>query len=415
MNIKLRAQSAGDRFFYACCFFVIAMPFSISINNLSIFVLCIGWIFEKISSKEIKKTFLKGDLFSIAALFVVYLCSLAYTQNLDDGWRRVETKLGLIAFPILLSNAVLNRNHANQILKVFLISLVVISCALLALAAFRYTNSHSLSEFFYHQLTSPLGLNAIYFAYYWCLACFFLVLSRPFPTKMLFLLLMFSGVMIILLSALAVSAFLVVFIACFGTWTVIKSSASFKLTFFYIAVLLTLGAFTYSFSGMKQKIDRINSMNYEMEFEDFKWNSITIRLAMWQCALPIIVENFVLGSGIGDENDQLQDSYRKHNFKEGIRCNYNVHNQYLSTSLSVGAIGLFTLLALLVLPLYSSIKNSDWLLFSFLVMISFSFLSENVLSTQKGVAFFSFFYSLLLVTMPKQDSKISSRFFSKIL
>ena len=106
-----------------------------------------------------------------------------------------------------------------------------------------------------------------------------------------------------------------------------------------------------------------------------------------KCAAPVIANHLFIGVGIGDENQELQRSFER-KFREGIRCNYDVHNQYLSTWMSIGIIGLVVLAGSLIQPAWLAFTIS-WLMLSFIAMTSVSFATE-LLSSQKGIVFFRF-------------------------
>jgi O-antigen ligase len=141
-----------------------------------------------------------------------------------------------------------------------------------------------------------------------------------------------------------------------------------------------------------------------MDDPDSAWNSLTIRLAKWRCSSDVIVENPWFGVGTGDEVDELLKSYKRNNFLEGIRCRYNSHNQYLSVLIAVGLTGLLIFIFVLLLPFVHGYKKNDHILVGFIILITIFFWTENVLSVQKGVVFFSFFYALLIKKTNNPDT-----------
>ncbi|MBR6776092.1 MAG: hypothetical protein IKM23_10360, partial [Bacteroidales bacterium] len=75
----------------------------------------------------------------------------------------------------------------------------------------------------------------------------------------------------------------------------------------------------------------------------------------------------------------------------------NAHNQFSDTIIAVGVIGLLLLLTFFAYPIYLWIKNKnfDIVFFSLLLIIAFNSLFESVLERQMGIMFFVFFYFLL--------------------
>lgn len=106
--------------------------------------------------------------------------------------------------------------------------------------------------------------------------------------------------------------------------------------------------------------------------------------------------NFFIGDGIGDSQQRLYDTYLKHQYIEYYNNKYNAHNQYLEILVSNGIIGLFYLVAVLLIPLYYSIKQKKTLYTLFIISISLAFITESWLNTNKGVVLYSFFNSLFI-------------------
>lgn len=83
--------------------------------------------------------------------------------------------------------------------------------------------------------------------------------------------------------------------------------------------------------------------------------------------------------------------------KHCIKHELNAHNQFSDTIIAVGVIGLILLLSFFIYPIFLWIKNKnfDIVFFSLLLIIAFNSLFESVLERQMGIMFFVFFYFLL--------------------
>lgn len=75
-----------------------------------------------------------------------------------------------------------------------------------------------------------------------------------------------------------------------------------------------------------------------------------------------------------------------------IENKLNVHNQFLETMLGQGLPGITLLFLLFFVGLIHSIKNKNWLFFTFILLVGFNYLFESMLNTQAGVVFFGFFF-----------------------
>ncbi len=384
-------------FTYSCLLFVLTLPLPILFNNFAIAVLVLTWLFGSTLHSKWKTLKEHRSAHWIFMLYAFYILSLLYTTNKEEGWARLETKLSLFALPFMVLSSPLKKNEIKSVLFFFVYAMIGIGVFLIGIAIVRYFKTEVTDHFFYHQLTEPLGLHAIYFANYLCLGVLVLIFCGFLKNKTIDIaLLIISVILIIMLSALSVTGYLIV-LSIMGIWLFFRKNLSLpkaiisaSLSIVFISMLIFL------VPRMREKIKQIDQLDYKMDDPDYAWNSITLRLAMWQSALPVISKNPVIGVGVGDENQILQESYSKFDFKEGIRCNYNVHNQYLSTWMAIGIIGLMLLICMIFFPALNAFRTNDWLFFSFLVLMAFSFFTENFLSVQKGVIFFSFFYALLL-------------------
>ena len=85
------------------------------------------------------------------------------------------------------------------------------------------------------------------------------------------------------------------------------------------------------------------------------------------------------------------------NIRVSINGEYNAHNQFSDTIIAVGVIGLLLLLTFFAYPIILWIKNKnfDIVFFSLLLIVAFNSLFESVLERQMGIMFFVFFYFLL--------------------
>lgn len=124
-------------------------------------------------------------------------------------------------------------------------------------------------------------------------------------------------------------------------------------------------------------------------------NSVVMRLEFWKVARAVIAENFWLGVGTGDGKEEMQEMYRKTNSVLNREWRLGSHNEFLSTWVKTGLIGFLIFILALISPLFIR-KNWNFLYISFFMVAVLSFVAENTLETQPGVAFYGFFNSWLL-------------------
>ena len=162
-----------------------------------------------------------------------------------------------------------------------------------------------------------------------------------------------------------------------------------------ILILIGLSLSIIAFSN-KQLRQNLKESVHLMEGSELNQDS-DIRLLLWKSGFEIFKENPWFGVGTGDISEELLKKYEKYGLDLANNHHYNVHNQYLDIAIKFGIIGLAIFLSWMVYLFYISIKNKQFLLFYFTLILILNFFFENMLNLIAGVSFFAFFYSLLYV------------------
>jgi O-antigen ligase len=122
--------------------------------------------------------------------------------------------------------------------------------------------------------------------------------------------------------------------------------------------------------------------------------SILTRIVVWDIASQTLIKN-PLGVGTGDVKDVLIERYGELGLTKMKRQKLNPHNQFLQTGVSIGLIGVLSLISLFLLTFYRGIKTKNSLLSIFSVMIIVNMLFESFLEVQAGIVFTALFLFLL--------------------
>jgi O-antigen ligase len=145
---------------------------------------------------------------------------------------------------------------------------------------------------------------------------------------------------------------------------------------------------------MPQVFDRFYSIKEVIQAEKMEdishWNGTTLRLQIFYASEEIIKENFWLGVSPGDTKDELMIKYEKYGFRHAIERNYEAHNQFVQTFIGLGIFGLIILLLIFILPFVYAIRNMDFILFCFIIMVFLLCMFESMLQKQAGVMFIVF-------------------------
>lgn len=123
-----------------------------------------------------------------------------------------------------------------------------------------------------------------------------------------------------------------------------------------------------------------------------------IRIIMWAVTTELIMEH-PFGVGTGNVDEYLTKRLNDFGLTQVSKMEYNPHNQYLQTTLEIGFIGLLLLVFMIVSALWFAWKNKSYVLFILVAGLAFNCLFESMLQRQSGVVFYSFWISLLIVSI----------------
>ncbi len=147
-------------------------------------------------------------------------------------------------------------------------------------------------------------------------------------------------------------------------------------------------------------ISRLQSLMFEvdgyLEGVNASGNSLAQRLEYWKISKEIINENILIGHGTGDVQDAFIEKYQTLGTKLDKKFRLRSHNQYLSTAIALGVLGLILLLFFMVYPVKFGFQQRNYFYLICLCISLLSFFSEDTLETQDGVFFFAFLTNFFL-------------------
>ncbi len=159
-------------------------------------------------------------------------------------------------------------------------------------------------------------------------------------------------------------------------------------------------------SGIKK---RIKDIAWEIRVYHFggdpSGHSLTMRLEFWKAGIHLIKNNFWIGVGTGDIQDEYLIAYEEIKTKLSKEWRFVAHNQYIRIFVLFGVVGFAYFLFFLLYPAIYLVKFRDLLYVSFLFIVLMSMLNEDTLESQTGVTFFALFNCILLF----HDYKVISR------
>lgn len=148
---------------------------------------------------------------------------------------------------------------------------------------------------------------------------------------------------------------------------------------------------------------RVKEIIYEVltyrENIDPNGHSIIQRMYYLNAGLALFNQNLLLGASKGDELAAYHKLYSDNNSLLKIENQLRAHNQFLSFFVCFGVIGGLLIIIGIVQP-FLALKKHLYTL-AFLGFGLLSFITDDVLDTQAGVTFFSFFYCFFLFNTTK--------------
>ena len=392
----------------------VTLPFGNNLNSRAILAFCLI-AFLSNNLKE-KLSYLKANTKSWIFPLAYYLFA-AISHYWDESPHKslsyLETSASLLVFPIILTClGPLNRESIKRIIVIFAITNILAALYCTWQAYLEYKATDYINVFFYHHISKHINISAIYFStycvfsivalYYYCFIQESRILAKVFA---------FLGILILTAFTILLSSKMFIFLLYIsGIGICLYSFLKFRqnrLRPLIIGVLLiVIPILMLRLPYVYARITETHPKQY-VGIEDDQ-NGFAVRGLLWEKSWKLIKERPLLGWGYYAGLDELRNEYRKAGFEEGVKQNYNSHNQYLYTWLSFGIPGLILLLTFLLQFLLATYKKREFLGVYIILLFMMAMLTDCMLEIQKGIVFLMFFGGLFVFNAFPSGSKNSS-------
>lgn len=396
--------------FYGLTGVAIFLPWRAHYTNIFVVASGVLWLLYIRQNRRHFSRNVFGFILLLTSIYIVEVIGMTYTENVEYGFHRLESKLALIVFPFVILASGINRYHIDRILGVFTIS-TFFACAYCVWVALLDIDERDkpLSSLFQDQeyanvmLTEPINsLHPTFLTLFICLAVFSIVTYLRHKRKHYWLFLviaLFLGFSFLLASRAGYVALLCTMILIGFSFIGLK-----RKLLLTIYTLVIVGGFFLSITAVPTLKERLVKTVLEADISQEQMNSVSYHLKSWTCSVESWLDGHVIfGYGTGDEVITINKCYKQKNW---IEYGHDAHNEFLSSLVKHGLMGLIVLAAMLFYPCYLSVKFRDLRYFSFLVIILICFLSESMLRGQTGLVFFTFFNTLFLKDMLLENGVI---------
>lgn len=339
--------------------------------------------------------------FLLSAPFLFYVVSLAYSSDWTTGYKYVERTMLLMILPWILY---LNRATISELsLRKTLVYFSFIATGLTLYSLFSLVVHDTFRKAFeavdaYYWIRTDLeeisGLHPTYFSLILALALFsvfYEIKKKTLRGKWLVLALLAAVVLV--LGLLVASSKMILMCAFIGSIVIFGQGLSFKAILVRFGLLASALALLVLFvRPLRERVSTLFVAAAEAGVEEN--NPDSLRKGIYKSGFEAIGENIWFGTGIGDYQRALNSKYEKYGYEIPLKRSFNTHNQYLQIWLSVGIFPfILFVLSLLAQFLVAWVSRSS-LHLAFVVMMSLSFLTENVLARQDGIFVYAFFSSM---------------------
>lgn len=410
--------------FYLTSLLAFFIPIHYKIPPVIIVLLVLNWL---INPSNIKKTInhIKSNyaLLSLVLFFLLYAVGMFFSNNIHFGLKVLETNLSLILLPLIyLAYTSKTKEKIETYLKFFVTGSIVYTILCFGYATYAffkpvYTDLYGVMydlgfNYFFYSYVS-LFFHPSYTAMF-SLFALFIISTGLIQKKILFNWKILISIILLVVFVLLLSSksgwLGLILLSLYVFWNLISKKQILKVLYILIPlvslfILLNI-LYTPSFSKRIPKVDNIknalNEKNKDNKEVTTGGDGNAARVLIWKASLELFSDN-ILGLGTGDAKELLLEKYQQKGMSTEYKYQLNCHNQYLSTGLSIGILGLILLLGMLFYSLFQSIKYNQIVLGGFIILVSFNFLFESMLETQKGIVFFSFFYVLLCLSYIKPN------------
>jgi hypothetical protein len=382
---------------------LLSLPFDRFYSHLILISLTIHTLIN-LNKKDIKPVFTFTNLILQSVFFVTVIGTL-YTINKTQAFNEWSRQVVILLVPIIFCLNTLDlKKYRNNLLLVFALGCTA-TILYLYVQVFITIKFYHLpvsavfsSAFTNHNFSEPIDMHATFFSMQIAVALVYLlyallketaVITKIFYLGCCFVLMagilqlssksVFAGLLIIVNVALP-------YFLLTGRVRIKYITVAASLSALIITVIYNIDDFkTHYITDLKKDLSKASS------------NELTDpRLARWGVALQLAAQAPVVGHGSGSEIQLLKERFFQHKFYRSYLHGLNAHNQFISFFIKTGIWGALVYFAILIFGFRMAISKNDLLLFSFMVIITAVSFSENYLDVDKGVFFYSLFYSLFI-------------------
>lgn len=402
--------------YYLLMLLLLSLPFNLFYSHLFLIGLALHTIIQ------IRKTTIKPLLtranFALAAVFFVTLLSIIYTTNKPEAFTELGRQVTILLTPLIFCfNPLDLKKYRHKFLLVFSFGYTITITYLFLQALFTIKYYHlplkalASPAFTNHNFSEPLEIHATFFSMQIAIALVYLLyvlVRETVKTRKLFWLtccgILAMGILQLSSKSIFIALLLIINIAL--PLFILKGRNRFRFMAISAALFIVVMAGIYTRDTFKERyvteLKKDLSQSTDAELTD-------PRLARWSVAISVGAQSPVIGHGAGTEIGLLKDPFFDHQFYRSYLAGLNAHNQFISFFIKSGIVGLMVYLCVLAFGIRAAVAKCDLMLMAFMAIITAVSFSENYLDVDKGIFFYSVFFSLLIFSASSETTAIHAK------
>lgn len=367
-------------------------------------------------SQKSYQTIFKKELINILVLSSYYLScivSFFFIEEKKLAFSFLEKNIAFFIFPffLIMNQRLIFRDTLRKTLYLFVLSNLILALYIWGVIFSKgFLTSMQMDTYYNPVIRNYFAdLSEIHLPYLGILFVFssLLVLRDLLSKKLKFNWILVAkclAIGLLLFSVIAFAARLALLIFLFVSFYIVFTRTTYLGKFIFLISIFALCLIAISLPSSKKRIDEILYAKMELPNKNQKSEEVNFRYGIYNCVNKVLKENWLLGVGPGNVQNELNKCYASYTYKnydDYSNIEYNSHNQYLDIWLKYGIFGLIFFLFFLCW----GIKNSNENYGVFLFIIVIAMLTENIFNRQVGVIFFTFFNSLFFINRTNNFEK----------
>ena len=341
------------------------------------YILFFLWVLEGGMKKKIEKIKKNKPLMVFYVLFLLYLVSFFWTQNIQAGIHSLKYYFSIVVVMSIYYTS-LKGSYSTAVLAAFLLAMAlseILSYGIfLEFWSFGSRGTPDNPTPFMHHIKYSIFLGTTIFLLIWQLQN----KKVPMAVKILEFIFLVSATINLFLNGGRTGQIGLIFATI--VYVITRFGAKIKYIVASLALLSFVFVAAYYSSPIFHKRVQAGISDVQRITEGNLGTSWGLRIAMKIIGVEIVKESPLFGVGIGDVFDEFQKHLKESELKK-YKYLHNlphVHDQFLQTTIQVGLVGLFILLyffySIFKMEYHDPLIKSS--LFAIITIILFSFFTE---------------------------------------